>query len=137
MDTIFQALGSGLTALVPQIGATLFLLALGVTLYKVTTPFDEMRLVRDGVAAGGLVLGGAVVAMAVPLAAVLATTHALLDILVWGSVAVVIQLVVFLVASRLIRDLRGMIEGGNVAAAVLLVGVQIGVALVNAAAMAG
>ena len=60
-----------------------------------------------------------------------------LDILIWGVVALVLQLVAFVVAARLIPGLRGMIEGGNTAAACMLVGIQVAVALLNAGAMAG
>ncbi len=38
---------------------------------------------------------------------------------------------------RLTPGLRGMIEGGNTAAACMLVGIQVAVALLNAGAMAG
>ena len=48
-----------------------------------------------------------------------------------------IQLVAFAAATALIRGLRDMIEGGNVAAAWALVGIQLALALLNAGAMAG
>ena len=54
-----------------------------------------------------------------------------------GVVALVIQLATFMVATALIRGLRGMIEAGNVAAALVLVGFEIAVALLNAGAVAG
>ena len=87
--------------------------------------------------AAGIVLAGTVVALAIPLAATLATSLVTLDILVWGLVALVLQLLAFFVASRLIPGLRDMIEAGNPAAACVLVGVQLAVALLNAGAMAG
>ncbi len=82
-------------------------------------------------------LAGTLVALAIPLATTLATSLVTLDILLWGLVALVIQLLTFVIAAALIRDLRRMIEGGNVAAAWLLVGIQLAVALLNAGAMAG
>ena len=60
-----------------------------------------------------------------------------LDILLWGIVAVVLQLLAFLLTTALFRGLRGMIEAGNVAAASVTVGIQLAVALINAGAMAG
>jgi putative membrane protein len=83
------------------------------------------------------VLAGGLIALAIPLAATLATSGFALDILIWGAVALVLQLLAFAAAALLIRGLRGMIEAGNVAAAWLLVGFQIAVALLNAGAMAG
>jgi putative membrane protein len=93
--------------------------------------------VRDGNAAAGVVVAGTLVALAIPLAATLASNVVALDIVLWGLVALVIQLATFVVAAALIRGLRGMIEAGNVAAALVLVGLEIAVALLNAGAMAG
>ncbi len=91
----------------------------------------------QGNTAGGITLGGAILALAIPLAATLATSHAVLDIVLWGVVALILQLLSFTAARLLIPDLRRQIEGGNTASAIALVGVQLAVAQMNAAAMAG
>jgi putative membrane protein len=75
------------------------------------------------------------VALAIPLAATLATSGTLLDILVWGVVALILQLLTLAVVSLAMRNFRGMIEEGNVAAAITLAGAQLAVALLSAAAM--
>jgi len=137
MDSILPALQLGLPHLIGQFAATLGLLGLGIAAYMTLTPFHERRLIRDGNVAAGVVLAGTLVALAIPLAATLAVNVLLLDIVVWGLVALVIQLATFLAASALIRNLRDMIEAGNVAAALVLVGLELAVALLNAGAMAG
>lgn len=134
---ILDSLETGLPVLALHLAATLLLLGLGIAGYMAITPFHERRLVAAGNPAAGLVLGGTVVALAVPLAATLATSVTALDILIWGAVAVLFQLAAFAAATLLVRDLRARIEAGNAAAAMTLVGVQIAVALINAAAMAG
>jgi putative membrane protein len=116
---------------------TLALLGVGLGSYMALTPFHEMRLVREGNLAGGIVLTGAVVALAIPLAATLASSLVTLDILLWGMVAVVLQLLAFLLTAALFRGLRAMIEAGNIAAACVVAGIQLAVALINAGAMAG
>ena len=105
--------------------------------YNAITPFHEIGLVREGNTAAGVVLGGNFVALAIPLAATLATSLVALDIVVWGVVALALQLAAFALAARLIPGLRQMIEGNNTAAAAMLVGIQVAVALLNAGAMAG
>ena len=137
MDVIFDTLRAGLPVLVLQFAVTLALLGLGVAVYMAITPFHETRLIREGNAAAGIVLGASLVALAIPLTATLATSRVTLDIVVWGLVALVLQLLAFACASLLIRGLRGMIEAGNLAAAWLLAGLQLAVALLNAGAMAG
>ena len=137
MDGIIGVLTTGLPVLLAQFAVALALLGAGVFCYNALTPFHEMELVRAGNTAAGIVLGGNFVALAIPLAATLATSLVTLDILVWGLVALLLQLAAFLAASRLIPGLRGMIEEGNSAAACMLVGIQVAVALLNAGAMAG
>jgi putative membrane protein len=100
-------------------------------------PFNEIRLIRAGNNAAGIVLGGVLVALAIPLAATLASSHVTLDIIVWGAIALAIQLIAFFAVAAVLHGLRGMIEQGNTAAATLLVGIQIAVALLNAGAVAG
>jgi len=137
MDRILAALQQGLPVLVEQFAITLALLGVGIVCYMMLTPFDERRMVRQGNVAAGVVLAGTLVALAIPLAATLASSALTLDILLWGLVALAIQLATFVAATVLMRELRTMIEGGNVAAALVLIGIQIAVALLNAGAMSG
>ena len=137
MDSILSTLQQGLPNLIGQFAATLALLAVGIACYMAITPFHERRLVREGNVAAGLVVAGTLVAIALPLAATLASSVVVLDILLWGVVALAIQILTFVVAVTLVRGLREMIEAGNVAAALVLIGIQLSIALLNAAAMAG
>ena len=93
------------------------------------------ELLREGNVAASTVFSGAVVALTIPLAALLATSDAILDIIVWGIVAILLQLVTVVIASHLMRGMRGMIEEGKVAAALPIVAAQLAIALLNAAAM--
>jgi putative membrane protein len=134
-SVILDALGSGLPMLLLQFVLALALLVAGIFIYMAITPFHERELLRNGNPAAATVLGGALVALAVPLAALLATTGALLDILVWGVVAVLLQLLTVAIVSHLFRGMRVMIEAGQVAGAIPLVAAQLSIGLLNAAAM--
>ena len=142
MDATVQApanvlgvLGRSLPLLLANFGLVLGLLVIGILIYMAVTPFHERELMRDGNTAAATVLGGALVALAIPLAALLATTGGLLDILVWGIVAVILQLVTVMIVSLLMRGTRSMIEAGQIAAAIPLVAAQISIGLLNAAVM--
>jgi len=135
--SIIATLGSGLPVLALQFAVALALLAVGAMIYMALTPFNERALIAAGNAAAGLVLAGTLVALAIPIAATLATSQITLDILIWGIVALVIQLATFRLAALLVPNLRAMIEQGNIAAACVLTGIQLAVALLNAGAMAG
>ena len=133
--TILDALGHGLPMLIVQVVACAVLLAIGVAIYIRLTPFREREMVAGGNAAAGTMLAGAILALAIPLAAMLATSGTPVDILVWGAVALILPLLTLGAVALGMRNFRGMIEGGNVAAAITLAGAQIAVALLNAAAM--
>src|ERR1700751_567707 len=132
---ILDALGSGLPMLLLQFVLVLALLVAGIFIYMAITPFHERELLRNGNAAAATVLGGALVALAVPLAALLATPGAVRDILVWGVVAVLLQLLTVAIVSHLFRAMRVIIEAGQVAGAIPLVAAQLSIGLLNAAAM--
>ena len=74
-------------------------------------------------------------ALAIPLAALLATTRTALDILVWGIVAILLQLVTVLIASHVMKRLQLRVDDGNLAAALPIAAAQLAIALLNAAAM--
>lgn len=135
LAAILSALGGGLPELLLHFVVTLALLAGGVAAYTALTPFHERSLVDQGNTAAGTVLAGAVLALALPLAAMLATSGRLIDIVVWGVVAVVLQLLTMLAVTRAFRRLGGMIEAGNTAAALVLAATQCAVGLLNAAVM--
>jgi putative membrane protein len=137
LANILPALQSGLPVLLAQFATALALLAVGWLCYMRLTPFHEFDLIRRGNTAAGVVVMGTLIALSLPIAATLASSHVVLDIVLWGLVALIIQLVTFLLTVRLIRDLPAMIEAGNIGAGLLVIGVQNAVAIVNAGAMLG
>jgi putative membrane protein len=132
---IVGALGSGLPVLLLQFVICLVLLVVGMVIYTMVTPYREGELLREGNVAAATVLSGAAVALAIPLAALLATTRAVLDILVWGVVAILLQLVTVFVVSHVLRGLRVRIDDGKVAAALPIAAAQLAIALLNAGGM--
>ncbi len=134
---ILSGLETGLPVLLLHFAATILLFLIGVGAYILVTPLRERELLASDNRAAAIVLGGTMVALAIPLAATLATSSTLLDIVIWGAIALVLQIVTFGAAVLLFRDLQRMIENGNVAVAMILAALQLGIALLNAGAMAG
>jgi putative membrane protein len=137
LSRIIDTLGAGIPVLLLHFVTTLVLLGAGVLLYMAITPFRERALIREGNLAAGIMTLGIFLGISIPLAATLATSALWLDIVLWGAVAVILQIVTFLVATMVLPGLRHLIEAGNTAAALAMVGVQLAVALLNAGAMAG
>jgi putative membrane protein len=130
---ILDAVGAGLPLLLLDLAVCVALLVAGVAIYMRITPFHERALIDEGNTAAGVTLGGAVLALAIPLAALLATSGGVLDLLVWGVVALILQLLTLAGVSVALRNLKHMIERGNLAAAIALAASQIAVALLTAA----
>ncbi len=134
-SSIAGALGTGLPVLLLQFAICIALLVVGVAIYTKVTPFHEGELLREGNVAAATVLSGAVIALAIPLAALLATTRTVLDIVVWGVVAILLQLVTVVIACHLMRRMRLTIEDGSLAAALPIAAAQLAIPLLNAAGM--
>ena len=135
LASIAGALGTGLPVLLLQFALCVVLLVVGVAIYTKVTPFHELELLREGNVAAATVLSGAVIALAIPLAALLATTRTVLDIVVWGIVAILLQLVTVVIACHLMRRMRLTVEDGSLAAALPITAAQLAIALLNAAGM--
>jgi putative membrane protein len=113
------------------------LTALFVALYANLTPHRDIALIRAGNSAAAVALSGAILGFIVPLASVIAHSARLLDLIVWGIVALVIQLGGFFGMRLVLPQLPQTIEAGNVANATLLAGVSLALGILDAACMAG
>lgn len=137
MDPVIQSFLAGFPILLLHFAVTIAMLALGVTIYHFITPYHELRLVRSGNTAAAVSLSGAIVGMAIPLAICMATSVSVWDIVIWGVVALLIQILAYRIADALLKDLPTRIESGEMGAAILVLGVKLSVAFINAAAIAG
>jgi len=127
----------GLPLFVLYLFTSLILLGLFTLIYTQITPHHEFRLIRAGNAAAALSFGGAVIGFVIPLAKSVSQSGSLRDLFVWGTAALLVQLLVYLIASKLLRDLPRRISDGEHSAAIFLAALSVGVGLLNAAAMTG
>jgi putative membrane protein len=111
--------------------------AAAIGIYVALTPHKEFALVRAGNSAAAVSLAALALGTAIPLAMALGTSTSLIDLVIWGALGLVLQLLAFRVVDLILRDLPKRIADGEMAAAILLSGVKIGAALLTAAAMAG
>lgn len=137
MEEALLALGNGLPIFLVHSGTSLAILIVGAFLYSRITSHDEIKLIREGNVAGALSFGGAIVGLALPLAFSLAAAVSLWDLVLWGGIALVLQLVAFRLADLIIKDVSARIEAGEMSAAIMLVSVKLATAFINAAAISG
>ena len=137
MDGAIQSFLSGIPFLLTHFGVTIVMLVVGAFIYIKITSHDEMALIRDGNNAAAVSLSGAILGLAIPLAFCMANSVNVYDIVIWGVVTLVIQLVTFWIIDLWLRDLSRKIEDGQVGTAILLASVKLAVASINAAAISG
>ena len=131
-----NAFVAGFPDFIIQLGAALGLFIVSLFIYTIMTPHKELALIRAGNPSAALAFGGVVVGLAIPLGSCLAHSFGLFDLLIWGVVTLLIQLLAFRFADIFLRGLPRRIAEGDVAAAVFLMSVKIGLALILSGAVA-
>ncbi len=116
-------------------GTSLALTAVFMLLYMWITPHREAALIGAGNRAAAISLGGAGLGFVLPLASAIAHSVSLLDMVMWGVVAMVVQLLVFAFARVLAPQLVAAINEDRMSVAIALAALSIGVGILNAACM--
>lgn len=132
-----QAFATGFQVTLLHVGVTILILFAAAALYVLMTPHKEITLIREGNAAAATSLGGVLVGLAIPLAACLHSSTAVIEIGVWGASTVILQLLIFRIVDMLLHGLPQRIQEGEVAAAALLVGAKLATSVIIAAAVGG
>jgi putative membrane protein len=101
-------------------------------IYTRMTPFDEVQLIRQGNHAAALSLGGALVGFAVTICSALLHTSEYYAFAGWAAGALLVQLLVYAVATRLLRMSKDHIEANNCAFGGILGAISLSIGLVNA-----
>jgi putative membrane protein len=134
---VIQSLFAGLPIFMLHLGSATLAWAAALALYVWITPHREFALIRDGNMAAAVSFGGAAIGLALPLAFCLAASVNVWDVVIWGSVTLILQLIAFRAVDLLIGNLSKRIEENEVAAATFLAMTKIALATLNAAAVAG
>ena len=117
------------------LGTSIVLLVAFVAIYLYVTPYDEINLIRANNTAAAISLSGTIFGVAMPIANVIAHSDTLLDLVFWGMVAGVVQLLAWGVARVALPQLQENIAAGRTAPATLVAALSITVGLINAACM--
>lgn len=137
MDAVWNSLINGFPVFILHSGVTLAMLAVAVGIYILSTPYRDIALIRDGNVAAAVSFSGAVLGLALPLAVCMAASVSLWDIVVWGIVTLLLQILAFRITDLLLRDLPRRIIAGEIGPALVLVAIKLAVAFINAAAVSG
>lgn len=131
-----NAFVAGFPNFIIQLGVALGLFVASIIIYVLMTPHKEMALIRAGNPSAALAFAGVVVGLAIPLGSCLAYAFGIWDLVIWGVITLLLQLLAFRFADIFLHGLPRRIAEGDVAAAVFLMSVKIGLALIISGAIA-
>ncbi|HEX7465940.1 MAG TPA: DUF350 domain-containing protein [Usitatibacter sp.] len=117
------------------LGVALVLLALFVAIYIRITPYREMELIRAGNMAASFSVSGSILGFIVPLASAVQHSVSLVDMVIWGVIALVVQVAAFVAVKLLIPSITRDIPAGNGALGFFLGALSLGVGILSAACM--
>ena len=134
MRQVFDSF-AGFDDFLVYLGVSLAYLAVFVAIYIRITPYREMQLIREGNMAASFSLSGAILGFIVPLASAIQHSVSLVDMAIWGLIAMIVQIAAFVVVKVLIPSITEDIPANKGAAGFFLGSLSLGVGLLNAACM--
>lgn len=126
---------NGIPAFLAYFAVAIALFMAFSVIYSWVTPHHEFELIRANNVSAALAFGGALIGFALPLSSAISHSLSLLDCAIWGLVALVVQVLTFLLLRVLVRQLPERITRGEIAAGTLSAAVAIAVGQINAACM--
>ncbi len=116
-------------------GIGLVLCFVFAVIYVRITGHDEIGLIREGNSSAALALGGSLLGFAMPLSKAIAQASSVPDCILWGAIALVVQLLAYGLARVLIPGLSGKIEKNTLATAIILAAISLTAGMLNSASM--
>ena len=128
---------TGLPAFAAWLGLSVALLLVFIGLYVTATPPREIKLIREGNVSAAVCLGGAMLGFVLPLASAMVHGANLIDFLVWGLIAALVQMLAYVAIRLIFRRMPEDIIEDRLAIAVMTASASVSVGVLNAAAMSG
>jgi putative membrane protein len=125
----------GLSAFGVYFGVCIGLLALFAMLYAMITPYRELSLIREGNTAAACSYSGALLGFIIPLASAVTHSVGLLDMIIWGIVALIVQVATFFIVRLIFPSIVQDIPHNQLAKGIFLGVLSLTVGVINAACM--
>lgn len=106
-----------------------------VLIYLWLTPFEEIALIRKGCVAPALSFGGTLAGFSLTVASGILHLPDYLSFLAWAGVAMVIQLLAFVILEKCLPEMKQAIESNNIAMGALIGTISLAIGLINGACL--
>jgi len=131
---VLQSL-SGLPAFLIYFVVAAVLIAAYLYVYTWITAHDEFALLKANNTAAAISLSLSMIGFALPLTSSIGHADGILDMAIWGVIALLVQVGVYYAARIPVPDLSKRIEAGEIAPAIWLGAASIAAGMLNAASM--
>jgi len=111
------------------------LVAAYLLVYTWITAHDEFALLKANNAGAAIALGLSLIGFALPLTSSIAHSDGVVDMTIWGVIALIIQVGVYYAARMAVPNLSTRIEAGEIAPAIWLGAASVAAGMLNAASM--
>ncbi|WP_243290881.1 DUF350 domain-containing protein [Bacillus sp. FJAT-47783] len=119
------------------VGVASLMLLIGIILFEVTTKNKEFELIKNGNKAAVYAFGGRILGLAIVLYSAIANSVNLIDMVIWGSIAIIIQILLFYIAEWITPkfNITKAIDDNNEAVGLFLLFLSVGIGLVIAGSL--
>lgn len=111
------------------------LTAVYLFVYTMATAHNEFALIRQNVVSAALSLGLSLVGFALPLSSAVVYANTVVDLAIWGGVAMAVQIAAYFIVRVIMPNLSQRIAAGELSAAIFLGAVSLAAGILNASAM--
>ena len=126
---------AGVPLFLAYFALALLLTGIYVVVYARCTPHDEMALIKANAPAASVAFSGSLIGFVLPLSSVIENSVNLVDMLLWGAIALVVQLATFYVLRLFLPKISDRIANNELASGIWLGGSSIAAGLLNAACL--
>lgn len=114
---------------------SLLLMIVFVAVYTSITRHSEIKLIKENSVAAAVAFSGSMIGFALPLASAMISSRTILEMIVWGVVALIVQIVVYLLVRLPMPRVSERIENNEIAAGIWLGASSLIAGILNAASM--
>ena len=116
-------------------GVSLFMMIVFVAAYTNVTRHNEIKLVKENSVAAALAFSGSMIGFALPLASAMISSRTIIEVIIWGVVALIVQIIVYLLVRLPMPRVSERIEKNEIAAGIWLGASSLTAGILNAASM--
>jgi len=137
MTAALDSLANGFPWLIFYLLVVTAIYLAGLFIYVKLTPHKELELVQEGNMAAAVSFSALVISLALPLAACLIKKFGLIDVAMWGTLSLFLQLFLFRLTDAIFKGMPQRIVDDEVPAATVLAAFKIAGSIILAFAISG